>query len=117
MKLAGLCIRLWAVKPLKRKWAAFMMGLRSKGETVDEISGLVDVMLERSVMLSTGGDALDIVGTGGDLVGTVNVSSMASVLAAASRIPVLKHSSRSASGKTGSSEMLEVLGVRLRSFT
>ncbi|MEO0024046.1 MAG: hypothetical protein RL196_487 [Actinomycetota bacterium] len=92
---------------------AFIMGLRAKGETVDEISGLVDVMLERSVLLTTGNDALDIVGTGGDLVGTVNVSSMASVLSAAAGIPVLKHGSRSASGKTGSSEMLEVLGVRL----
>ena len=92
---------------------AFMMGLRSKGETVDEISGLVDVMLERSVLLATGNDALDIVGTGGDLIGTVNVSSMASILGAAAGIPVLKHGSRSASGKTGSSEMLEVLGVRL----
>ena len=92
---------------------AFMMGLRAKGETVDEISGLVDVMLERSVLLTTGNDALDIVGTGGDLIGTVNVSSMASILAAAAGIPVLKHGSRSASGKTGSSEMLEVLGVRL----
>jgi anthranilate phosphoribosyltransferase len=93
--------------------AAFMIGLRSKGETVDEISGLVDVMLEHSLKLSMGSDALDIVGTGGDLVGTFNVSSMASILSAAAGIPVLKHGSRSASGKTGSSEMLEVLGVRL----
>ena len=92
---------------------AFMMGLRGKGETVDELAGLVDVMLERSVLLDTGSDAVDIVGTGGDLVGTVNVSSMASILTSASGVPVMKHGSRSASGKTGSSEMLEVLGIRL----
>lgn len=92
---------------------AFMMALRSKGESVEELSGLVDVMLERAVLLATGSDAVDIVGTGGDLVGTVNVSSMAAILTAAAGIPVLKHGSRSASGKTGSSEMLEVLGVRL----
>ena len=92
---------------------AFMMALRSKGETVEELSGLVDVMLENALLLETGGDAVDIVGTGGDLVGTVNISSMASIVAAASGIPVLKHGSRSASGKTGSSEMLEVLGIRL----
>ena len=92
---------------------AFMMALRSKGETVDELSGLVDVMLENALLLETGSDAVDIVGTGGDLVGTVNISSMASIVAAASGIPVLKHGSRSASGKTGSSEMLEVLGIRL----
>ena len=92
---------------------AFMMALRSKGETVPELAGLVDVMLENAVLLNTGDDAVDIVGTGGDLYGTVNISSMASVVTAAAGIPVLKHGSRSASGKTGSSEMLEVLGIRL----
>lgn len=92
---------------------AFMLALRAKGETVAELAGLVDVMLQNAVVLDTGSDALDIVGTGGDLVGTVNISSMASVVAAAAGIPVLKHGSRSASGKTGSSEMLEMLGIRL----
>jgi anthranilate phosphoribosyltransferase len=92
---------------------AFMLALRSKGETVEELAGLVDIMLQHSVILDTGSDALDIVGTGGDLIGTVNISSMASIVAAAAGIPVMKHGSRSASGKTGSSEMLEVLGIRL----
>ena len=92
---------------------AFMLAMRSKGETVDELAGLVDVMLRNAVILDTGSDAVDIVGTGGDMVGTVNISSMASVLAAGAEIPVMKHGSRSASGKTGSSEMLEVLGIRL----
>ena len=79
--------------------AAFMLALRSKGETVSELAGLVDVMLKQAVLLDTGDDALDIVGTGGDLVGTVNVSSMASILASAAGVPVMKHGSRSASGK------------------
>lgn len=92
---------------------AFMLALRSKGETVDELAGLVDVMLRQCVLLETGDDAVDIVGTGGDLAGTVNISSMAAILTAAAGVPVMKHGSRSASGKTGSSEMLEVLGVRL----
>lgn len=92
---------------------AFMMALRAKGETVEELSGLVDVMLRNAVILDTGNQAVDIVGTGGDMVGTVNVSSMAAILTAAAGVPVMKHGSRSASGKTGSSEMLEVLGVRL----
>lgn len=92
---------------------AFMLALRAKGETVAELAGLVDVMLQNAVVLDVGRDALDIVGTGGDLVGTVNISSMAAVVAAAAGIPVLKHGSRSASGKTGSSEMLEMLGIRL----
>jgi anthranilate phosphoribosyltransferase len=92
---------------------AFMLALRSKGESVQELAGLVDVMLASAVLLETGNDAVDIVGTGGDLIGTVNISSMAAVVVAASGVPVLKHGSRSASGKTGSSEMLEVLGIRL----
>lgn len=93
--------------------SAFMLALRSKGETAIELAGLVDVMLEHSVRLDSGNDGVDIVGTGGDLAGTVNISSMAAILTAAAGIPVMKHGSRSASGKTGSSEMLEVLGVRL----
>ena len=92
---------------------AFMMALRSKGETVEELAGLVDVMLEKSVLLDTGSDAIDIVGTGGDMIGTVNISTMASIVAAAAGVGVMKHGSRSASGKTGSAEMLEVLGIRL----
>lgn len=92
---------------------AFMIALRAKGETVAELAGLVDVMLRNSVLLDTGNDAVDIVGTGGDLAGTVNVSSMAAILTAAAGVPVMKHGSRSASGRTGSSEMLEVLGLRL----
>jgi anthranilate phosphoribosyltransferase len=93
--------------------AAFLVALRHKGESVQEISGLVDAMLTNCLKLELPNDALDIVGTGGDLFGTVNVSSMASIVAAATGVPLLKHGSRSASGKTGSSEMLEALGIRL----
>ena len=109
----------WAMREImngnatEAQMGAFMMALRSKAETVQELAGLVDVMLENAVLLETGNDAVDIVGTGGDMFGTVNISSMASIVAAASGVPVLKHGSRSASGKTGASEMLEVLGIRL----
>ena len=78
---------------------AFMMALRSKGESVEELSGLVDVMLRRCVLLDTGSDALDIVGTGGDMVGTVNISTMASIVAAAAGVGVMKHGSRSEIGR------------------
>jgi anthranilate phosphoribosyltransferase len=94
---------------------AFMMALRSKGESVAELAGLVDVMLQHSVILDTGDDAVDIVGTGGDLVGTVNISSMASIVTASAGIPVMKHGSRSASGKTGSSDARS-FGHKARSF-
>lgn len=109
----------WAMREImageatEAQLGAFMIALRSKGETVSELAGLVDVMLENSLVLETGDDAVDIVGTGGDLFGTVNISSMASIVAASCGVPVLKHGSRSASGKTGASEMLEVLGVNL----
>jgi anthranilate phosphoribosyltransferase len=93
--------------------SSFILALRAKGETVQELAGLVDTMLENALKLETGNDAVDIVGTGGDMIGTVNISSMASILTAASGVPVLKHGSRSASGKTGSSEMLQELGINL----
>ena len=91
----------------------FLIELRSKGETVDELAGFVDTMLQNCLRLDTGNDAVDIVGTGGDMFGTVNISTMASILTAAAGVPVLKHGSRSASGKTGSSEMLAELGINL----
>jgi anthranilate phosphoribosyltransferase len=93
--------------------SSFLLSLRSKGETVEELAGLVDTMLANSLKLDTGNDAVDIVGTGGDMIGTVNISTMASILAASAGVPVLKHGSRSASGKTGSSEMLAELGINL----
>lgn len=93
--------------------AAFIIALRTKGESVTELSGLVDAMLTNALKLEIGTDAVDIVGTGGDMFGTVNISSMASIVTASAGVPVLKHGSRSASGKTGSSEMLEELGLRL----
>jgi anthranilate phosphoribosyltransferase len=93
--------------------SSFMLALRAKGESVDELAGLVDTMLANALTLETGNDAVDLVGTGGDMFGTVNISTMAAIVTAASGVPVLKHGSRSASGKTGSSEMLQELGVNL----
>jgi anthranilate phosphoribosyltransferase len=91
----------------------FLLVLRAKGESSDEISGFVDVMLQNAIPVPVSNDAVDIVGTGGDQLGTVNISSMAAIVVAAAGVPVLKHGSRSASGKTGSSEFLEALGVKL----
>ena len=93
--------------------AAFLVALRAKGETLEEISGFVDVMLANALPMPISNDAIDIVGTGGDQLGTVNISTMAAIVAASCGYPVLKHGSRSASGKTGSSEMLEALGINL----
>jgi anthranilate phosphoribosyltransferase len=93
--------------------AAFLVGLRVKGETVDEIVGFRDAVLEHAVPLPVDPMALDIVGTGGDRVGTVNVSTMASIVCAASDVPVIKHGNRAASSASGSSDVLAALGFDL----
>jgi anthranilate phosphoribosyltransferase len=93
--------------------AGFLMALRVKGETVDEIVGFRDAVLEHAVPLYVDPMALDIVGTGGDRFGTVNVSTMASVVAAASGVPVVKHGNRAASSASGSSDVLAALGLDL----
>ncbi|ANJ27055.1 anthranilate phosphoribosyltransferase [Agromyces aureus] len=93
--------------------AAFLVALRAKGETVDEVVGFRDAVLEHAVPLDVDPMALDIVGTGGDRFGTVNVSTMASVVAAASGVPVIKHGNRAASSASGSSDVLAALGIDL----
>lgn len=91
----------------------FLLALKDKGESTEELTGFVDVMLANALPIPVSPNAVDIVGTGGDQLGTVNISTMAAIVAASAGIPVLKHGSRSASGKTGSSEFLEALGIRL----
>lgn len=93
--------------------AAFLVALRAKGETVDEVIGFRDAVLGHAVELPVNPRALDIVGTGGDKHKTVNVSTTASIIAAAAGVPVLKHGNRAASSASGSSDVLSVLGVNL----
>lgn len=93
--------------------AGFAVALRSKGETVEEIEGLVATMYEFAAPLAYDGRAVDIVGTGGDRAHTVNISTMAAIVAAGAGAPVLKHGNRSASSKAGSADVLEALGIRL----
>ena len=92
---------------------AFLVALKSKGETVDEIVGFRDAILAQAVQLDVDSFALDIVGTGGDRFGTVNISTMASIVAAASGVPVVKHGNRAASSASGSSDVLGALGLDL----
>lgn len=93
--------------------AAFLVALRAKGETVDEIVGFRDAILEHARPLPVEPMALDIVGTGGDRFGTVNVSTTASIVAAACGVPVLKHGNKAASSSSGSSDVLAALGIDL----
>lgn len=91
----------------------FLLALRAKGESIEEIVGFRDAILEAALPLPVSTDVLDIVGTGGDSFGTVNVSTMASIVAAATGVPVVKHGNRAASSASGSSDVLRALGIDL----
>lgn len=93
--------------------AAFMVALRAKGETVDEVGGLAEAMLENARPVDLPREAVDIVGTGGDRANTVNISTMAALVAAAAGAKVVKHGNRSASSMSGAADVLEALGVVL----
>jgi anthranilate phosphoribosyltransferase len=94
--------------------AAFLVALRAKTETVDEIVGFRDAVLNNAVSLPIDPMVLDIVGTGGDPYGAVvNVSSIASIVAAAAGVPVVKHGNRAASSRSGASDILSELGVNI----
>lgn len=92
---------------------ALLMGLRVRGETIDEIAGAVKVMRSKMVRVSAPEDAVDLVGTGGDASGTYNISTCASFVVAGMGIPVAKHGNRALSSKSGAADTLMALGVNL----
>lgn len=93
---------------------ALLMGLRAKGETIDEITGAVEVMRELATGVALDDPhAIDIVGTGGDEANLFNVSTAAAFVAAAAGAKVAKHGNRSVSSKSGAADLLEAAGVRL----
>ncbi|MBM7367077.1 anthranilate phosphoribosyltransferase [Gordonia hydrophobica] len=93
--------------------AAFGVGVKMKGPSPSELRGLSEAMLALANRLTVAGDAIDIVGTGGDRSHTVNISTMTSVVVAAAGIPVVKHGNRAASSKSGGADVLEALGVAI----
>ncbi len=92
---------------------AFLMGMAIKGETVGEIAAAVSILKEKMVPVTISEDAIDIVGTGGDRAGTLNISTASSLVVASAGVPVAKHGNRALSSKSGASQVLESLGVKL----
>jgi len=91
--------------------AGFGVALRAKGETAAEMSGLAASMLAHATPISIAGPVTDLVGTGGDGARTVNVSTMATIVAASAGVPMVKHGNRAASSASGAADVLEALGV------
>jgi anthranilate phosphoribosyltransferase len=91
----------------------FLMGLRVRGETVDEIAGAVSIMRQKMVPVDAPDDAIDIVGTGGDGTNTYNISTLAALIVAGAGVPVAKHGNRALSSKSGTADALSQLGVKL----
>ncbi len=109
----------WAMRQVMRgeatpaQLAGFLVALGAKGETVDEVVGFRDAILEAAQPLPVDANVLDIVGTGGDRFGTVNVSTTAAIVIGATGIPVVKHGNRAASSASGASDVLGALGLEL----
>jgi anthranilate phosphoribosyltransferase len=93
--------------------AALLVALRMKGESVEEMTGLVRAMLAHAVPLQVGGDVVDVVGTGGDRLSSINVSTLAACIAAGAGARVCKHGNRAASSSVGTADVLEALGVEV----
>ncbi|MGW5616947.1 anthranilate phosphoribosyltransferase [Streptomyces sp. NPDC003877] len=93
--------------------AGFVVALRAKGETVEEIAGFVRAMYAHANVIEVPGPAVDIVGTGGDGAKTVNISTMSAIVIAGTGAKVVKHGNRAASSASGASDVLEKLGVNL----
>ncbi|HWV95714.1 MAG TPA: anthranilate phosphoribosyltransferase [Xanthobacteraceae bacterium] len=92
---------------------AMLMGLRVRGETVDEITGAVSAMRAKMLRVTAPANAVDIVGTGGDGSGSVNVSTCASFIVAGAGVPIAKHGNRALSSRSGAADVLAALGVKI----
>lgn len=93
--------------------AGLLMALRVRGETVDEITGAVEVMREKMIRVVAPAGAIDIVGTGGDASGSYNISTCAAIVAAGAGLKVAKHGNRALSSKSGAADVLMALGVKI----
>jgi len=92
---------------------AFLMGMRVKGETVTEIAAAVSILRDKMIPVEAPEGAIDIVGTGGDGAGTLNISTASAFVVASAGVPVAKHGNRALSSKSGSAEAIQALGIKI----
>ncbi|MBT6032889.1 MAG: anthranilate phosphoribosyltransferase [Kordiimonadaceae bacterium] len=92
---------------------AFLMALRVRGESIEEITGAVETMRSKALSIKAPKGAVDTCGTGGDTAGTYNISTAAAIVLAACGVPVAKHGNRAVSSKSGSADVLETLGINI----
>lgn len=100
-------------KATQAQIGAFLTGLRMKGETVEEITGAAVAMRQKALSIKAPPGTLDTCGTGGDMSGSFNVSTLAAIVVSSAGVPVAKHGNRSVSSATGSADVLEALGVKI----
>ncbi len=110
---SGAFDRMMSGEATPSQMGALLMGLRVRGETVDEITGAVAAMRAKMLRVDAPANAMDVVGTGGDASGSYNISTCAAFIVAGAGIPVAKHGNRALSSKSGAADVLSSLGVRI----
>jgi anthranilate phosphoribosyltransferase len=112
-EMAGCMKEIMEGKATDAQIGAFLLGLRIKGETVEEITGAARIMREKAITIKAPEGVLDTCGTGGDMSHTFNISTTTAIVVSACGIPVAKHGNRSVSSQSGSADLLETLGVKI----
>jgi anthranilate phosphoribosyltransferase len=110
---SGAFEQMFAGEATPSQMGALLMGLRVRGETVDEISGAVSAMRSKMLRVAAPANAIDVVGTGGDASGSFNISTCAALIVAGAGVPVAKHGNRALSSRSGAADVLTALGVNI----